>query len=83
MISKLKIQIIKDKNPLEFSSWPIWECEPSTFNWEYEEEEHCYIIEGIVEVTTNEEEFREWDGIEEDWQEFNRKHIKDENKGPN
>jgi hypothetical protein len=34
----------------------------------------------LKEVTTNEEEFREWDGIEEDWQEFNRKHIKDENK---
>lgn len=27
----------------------------------------------LKEVTTNEEEFREWDGIEEDWQEFNRK----------
>ena len=34
----------------------------------------------LKEVTTDEEEFREWDGIEEDWQEFNRKHIKDENK---
>ena len=27
----------------------------------------------LKEVTTDEEEFREWDGIEEDWQEFNRK----------
>ena len=27
----------------------------------------------LKEVTTNEEEFREWDGIEEDWQEFNKK----------
>ena len=27
----------------------------------------------LKEVTTDEEEFREWDGIEEDWQEFNKK----------
>ena len=27
----------------------------------------------LKEVTTHEEEFREWDGIEEDWQEFNKK----------
>ena len=27
----------------------------------------------LNEVTTDEEEFREWDGIEEDWQEFNKK----------
>ena len=30
----------------------------------------------LNEVTTDEEEFREWDGIEEDWQEFNRKDDK-------
>ena len=28
----------------------------------------------LKEVTTDEEEFREWDGIEDDWQEFNKKH---------
>jgi len=27
----------------------------------------------LKEVTTDEEEFRQWDGIEEDWEEFNRK----------
>ena len=27
----------------------------------------------LKEVTTDEEEFREWEGIEEDWQEFNKK----------
>ena len=27
----------------------------------------------LKEVTTDEEEFRNWEGIEEDWQEFNRK----------
>ena len=27
----------------------------------------------LKEVTTDEEEFRNWEGIEDDWQEFNRK----------
>jgi hypothetical protein len=46
------IQIIKNKNIKEYSSWSIWECLPSKFDWEYADEEHCYIIEGEVIVTT-------------------------------
>ena len=34
----------------------------------------------LKEVTTNEEEFREWDGIEEDWQEFNKKNNQNKAK---
>jgi uncharacterized cupin superfamily protein len=34
----------------EVSSWPIWECEPSTFPWHYEEQETCYLLEGKVKV---------------------------------
>tara|TARA_Y100001970_G_C14116421_1_gene793820 strand:+ start:708 stop:1115 length:408 start_codon:yes stop_codon:yes gene_type:complete len=34
----------------------------------------------LKEVTTNEEEFREWEGIEEDWQEFNKKNNQDQKK---
>ncbi len=49
----MKIQIFKNKNLSDFKSWPIWECQPSTFNWEYSEEEHCYIIEGDVRVIEN------------------------------
>ena len=49
----MKIQIFKNKNLSDFKSWPIWECQPSTFNWEYSEEEHCYIIEGDVTVIEN------------------------------
>ena len=33
-------------------SWPIWECEPSTFDWHYDQEEVCYVLEGEVTVTT-------------------------------
>ena len=30
----------------------------------------------LKEVTTDEESFREWDGIEEDWEDFNKKEKK-------
>lgn len=35
--------------------WPIWEKEPSKFDWYYDEKETCYILEGKVKVTTDEE----------------------------
>ena len=34
----------------------------------------------LKEVTTDEEEFRHWEGLEEDWEEFNRKEKSDEGK---
>jgi len=34
----------------EIFSWPIWEKEVSVFNWEYDSDEHCYLIEGEVVV---------------------------------
>ena len=49
----MKIQVIKDKQLLDFQSWPIWECCPSKFDWKYDQEEHCFIIEGDVTVTYN------------------------------
>lgn len=35
--------------------WPIWTCEVSEFPWEYSEEESCLILEGEIEVRTEEE----------------------------
>jgi uncharacterized cupin superfamily protein len=32
-------------------SWPIWKCQPSTFDWVYSEKETCLIIEGKVTVS--------------------------------
>ena len=46
----MKIEIIKNKSLSDFESWSIWECEPSRFNWTYDEEEHCFIINGRVTV---------------------------------
>ena len=48
---------------------------------EYEENrnkiEYMERSEDLKEVTTDEEEFRAWDGVDEDWEEFNSKDKKD------
>ena len=36
-------------------SWPIWTCEPSTFDWSYTEKETCLILEGEVTVSDGKE----------------------------
>ncbi len=35
--------------------WPIWEKEVSRFDWIYDMEEHCYILEGNIIVETDDE----------------------------
>jgi uncharacterized cupin superfamily protein len=32
--------------------WPIWEKEVSRFDWHYDTEETCYLLEGRVAVST-------------------------------
>lgn len=32
--------------------WSAWECEPSTFDWEYDSNETAYVLEGKVKVKT-------------------------------
>ena len=34
----------------------------------------------LKEVTTDEEEFRKWEGLDEDWQEFNKKNSDEDDK---
>ena len=46
----MKIIVIKNKDISDYKDWPIWTCEPSKFDWEYSDEEHCFIIEGSVKV---------------------------------
>ncbi len=41
---------------LKVTGWPIWECDPSTFDWSYSDQEVCYILEGKVKVKTPTEE---------------------------
>ncbi len=48
------------KNEIEkmgISSWPIWEKEISKFDWQYDTDEECLILEGEVEVETSEGKF--------------------------
>ncbi len=33
-------------------AWPIWTKEVSTFDWQYDEQEVCYFLEGDVTVKT-------------------------------
>jgi uncharacterized cupin superfamily protein len=32
-------------------SWPIWTKEVSEFPWQYDAQETCYLLEGVVTVT--------------------------------
>jgi len=36
---------------LGVTSWPIWTKEVSRFDWSYDTEETCYVLEGAVTVT--------------------------------
>jgi len=39
---------------LGVKSWPIWEKEPSAFDWHYDDREVCYLLAGEVVVSTPE-----------------------------
>lgn len=43
-------------NQLGVKNWPIWQKEVSIFPWEYDAEEVCYILEGKVTVTPENQE---------------------------
>lgn len=54
--------IIEKLNPDEIENrknilWPIWEKEISIFDWEYSGDEEFLVIEGEVEITTDEGSF--------------------------
>jgi len=42
---------MKELEKLGVFSWPIWEKDPSSFPWTYDEEETCYILEGKFRIT--------------------------------
>ena len=48
----MKIKLIKNNNLQDFINWSIWECPTSKFNWEYDKEEHCFIIKVDIIVST-------------------------------
>jgi hypothetical protein len=56
----MSIEVRKPKSgeleSLGVGSWPIWTCEPSRFEWSYDDRETCYILEGEVTVRAADEE---------------------------
>ncbi len=42
-------------NSMNVRLWPVWEKEISEFEWKYDEKETCYILEGDVVVTPEDE----------------------------
>jgi hypothetical protein len=49
-IEKLNEHRLKDDGVF---SWPIWTKQPSRFDWTYDSDEQCYILEGEFTVETN------------------------------
>lgn len=57
-MSQIKIEKPDQKRlySLGVNRWSPWECNVSKFDWEYDSDEVCYILEGKVRVKTPEEE---------------------------
>jgi hypothetical protein len=54
----MKIIVRKPSNEeiSKAKDWPIWTCEPSTFDWHHDETETCYIIKGEAIVKSKNQE---------------------------
>lgn len=53
-MSEIKVERPSEEelNSLGINKWSSWECEKSTFDWEYDDDETCYVFEGKVKVKT-------------------------------
>ncbi len=58
-MSKVIIKKLDEQKFCELGivAWPIWEKEKSRFDWTYDDNEQCYIIEGEFIVETDEGSF--------------------------
>ena len=43
----------EEVNKMGVLSWPMWTCGISEFDWEYDQQESCLLLEGKVEVLSN------------------------------
>ncbi|GAB4160888.1 MAG: cupin domain-containing protein [Planctomycetota bacterium] len=65
----MEVQVIRPSAEMldrkKVSDWPIWTKEVSKFDWFYDSEEHCYLLEGHVFVSWGDErvEIREGDYV--------------------
>jgi len=53
-MAEIKVEKLSEEKlkALGVDEWSPWECEPSTFDWEYDDKETCYVLEGKVRVQT-------------------------------
>ena len=56
IVKKLNENEIKE---LKLESWFPWSCDPSTFEWEYQETEQCFLLKGYVKVWLDDKNFIE------------------------
>ena len=40
---------------VEAKQWPTWSCGVSTFDWHYDDQETCLVLEGQVTVTAGDQ----------------------------
>ena len=52
---KIEVRTINDGEIAEkdIFSWHIWSCEISEFDWVYDQQESCLLLEGKVEVSSD------------------------------
>ncbi|MBW2260444.1 MAG: cupin domain-containing protein [Deltaproteobacteria bacterium] len=50
---KVKKPSQEELDSMGVDGWSPWECEPSTFDWEYSTKETAYVLEGRVRVRTD------------------------------
>lgn len=41
------------ESPEQTGPWSVWECEPSSFGWHYDQTEKAYVYEGKVKIKTD------------------------------
>ena len=67
-MERIKIEKLSNEKTKEMGidSWPIWEKEPSEFDWAYDSIEKCLILEGKarVECSNQTVEFGKGDFVE-------------------
>ena len=57
-MGKIKVEKpTKEKlQQLDIDKWSVWECDVKKFDWEYDDNEIFYVLEGKVKVVTTEGE---------------------------
>jgi hypothetical protein len=51
---EIKVEKPTDSEIADMKTLPTWSKETSTFDWEYDVEETCFLLEGDVRITTDE-----------------------------